>query len=338
MFDYPKKLDLIFEKLITKSIRPIIVGGYVRDFFLQIESKDIDIELYGLSSFEELETILQEFGKVNSVGKSFGVCKVNAFGFDIDFSLPRLDSKYSSGHKGFIVNIDENLDYKMASSRRDFTINSIGYDIQNKKILDPHNGLEDLKQKVLQAVDKTKFAEDPLRVLRAVQFSARLNFTLEKKLFILCKSMIHDGLLKELPKERVYEELKKVLLKAKKPSYALELLRKLGAIQKFEDFSLLLKNFDSIAQKELTHKQESKTLYALIDIINGDVKQAKILTQIAQELQRVKPLLQGRDLIALGFKPSKEFGTILDKVYNKQITGEIQSKEDAMIFVKNLFP
>jgi len=334
MFDYPKKLDFLFGKLLEKNIRPIIVGGYVRDFFLKKESKDIDIELYGLSSFKKLEKILQDFGSVNSVGKSFGVCKLNAFGLDLDFSLPRLDSKFSSGHKGFNIKIDSNLDYNTASSRRDFTINSIGYDIQNKKILDPHKGLEDLKHKILRAVDSTKFVEDPLRVLRAVQFSARFNFTLDKELFILCKKMLSDDFLSELPKERIFEELKKVLLKAQKPSAALELLQELGAIKIFSGFSQLLKDFDFIAQKKLTHKQESKILYALSEIINGDNIQAEVLNKISKDLHRVVPLLQGRDLIKLGIKPSKEFGDILQNIYLAQISGSFSNHKEGIKYLK----
>ena len=103
MLDYPNKLNIIFDKLLINSIKPIIVGGFVRDFLLKIDSKDIDIELYGISSFEKLEHILEEFGDVNSVGRSFGVCKLKVDDLDIDFSFPRIDSKIDKGHKGFDV-------------------------------------------------------------------------------------------------------------------------------------------------------------------------------------------------------------------------------------------
>ena len=133
LFDYPKYLDKIFDKLNKNNIRSIIVGGYIRDKFLNLNSKDIDIELFGVSTYDELEKILQEFGEVNTVGKSFGVCKLSLKTLDLDFTLPRLDNKIGSGHCGFEIKVDKNLDFKTASSRRDFTMNAIGYDLIEKK-------------------------------------------------------------------------------------------------------------------------------------------------------------------------------------------------------------
>ena len=334
MFEYPKNLDYIFEKLLEQNIHPIIIGGFVRDFFLKINSKDIDIELYGVTSLHTLETILSQFGSLNCVGKSFGIYKLATAALDLDFSLPRLDSKVAIGHKGFEVTIKENLDFKTATSRRDFTVNAIGYDVASKQILDPFSGLEDIKKKKLRAVDLEKFAEDPLRVLRAVQFSARFNFTLEGTLVELCKTMIQNALLKELPRERLFEELKKVMTKAQKPSDALLLLQNLGAIQTFPQFSQLMQNFDFISQSKLTHKQLNKTINALIDIMFGDKTQVRILRKISQDLQRVTPLLQGKDLITLGLKPSKQFGEILETAYQEQIKGKFTTKKDALLFIK----
>jgi len=161
MIEYPKELDAIFNKLATNQLKPVIVGGYVRDSLLQIQSKDIDIEVYGVNSFETLEKILYEFGSVNSVGKSFGVCKLSYKGYDLDFSLPREDNKTASGHKGFKIITKVNISYKDAAIRRDFTINSMGYDLINKTLLDPFNGLKDLKNKTLNAVNEDTFVEDP---------------------------------------------------------------------------------------------------------------------------------------------------------------------------------
>lgn len=215
------------------------MGGYVRDYLLNKESKDIDIEIYGVSSFSKLEKILIEFGAVNSVGKSFGVCKLKAFDLDLDFSFPRTDSKIFSGHKGFEVTIDSSLDYAKAASRRDFTINAIGYDVQNKQILDPYLGIDDLNNKILRAVDISKFAQDPLRVLRAVQFSARFDLTLNEELFVLCKTMVQNNALHELPKERIFEEIKKLLLKSTTVSNGVKLLKELGTFEYFSELNKL---------------------------------------------------------------------------------------------------
>jgi len=99
MLKYPNKLDIIFDKLAKYNIKPVIVGGFIRDAILNIKSKDIDIELYNISSYEKLQTLLDEFGKINTVGKSFGICKLTMGELEIDFSFPRQDNKISKGHQ-----------------------------------------------------------------------------------------------------------------------------------------------------------------------------------------------------------------------------------------------
>jgi tRNA nucleotidyltransferase (CCA-adding enzyme) len=227
MLDYPIKLNKIFDKLNKHTTKIILVGGYVRDYFLGLDSKDIDIEVYGLESFEILETLLQEFSKVSRVGKSFGVCKLNYEGYDLDFSLPRHDNKINSGHTGFEIVINPNMDFKTACYRRDFTVNTIGFDVIKKEVLDPFNGIKDIENSILKAVDNNTFIQDPLRVFRAVQFNSRFEFKLDKNLFKLCKIMVEEKYLEELSIERIIEELKKLLLKSNKPSIGLKLLDKL---------------------------------------------------------------------------------------------------------------
>ena len=238
-FEYPNKLNIIFDKLNDYHIRPIILGGYVRDFFIGLDSKDIDIELYGVDSLEKVEKILREFGSVNSVGKSFAVCKLLYEDLDLDFSLPRRDSKTAEGHRGFHITVDTDMDFKTAARRRDFTMNAIGYDVIAQEILDPYNGIHDLESKILKAVDLQSFGEDPLRVLRAVSFVARFDLIMEEDLFALCKSMIEKGVLKELPRERIFNEIKKILLLSPKPSKGFELLQKLSGFQFFTEFKTL---------------------------------------------------------------------------------------------------
>lgn len=259
MIKYPSILDTIFDKLENSGAKVIIVGGFVRDSLLKIDSKDIDIEVYGISSFKQLENILQEFGDVNSVGKSFGVCKLQFAGFGLDFSLPRSDSKIDLGHRGFEVKINPNLDFKTAASRRDFTINAIGYDVRERKLLDPFNGLKDLKNKILRAVDKNKFAEDPLRVLRAVQFCARFNLEMDSDLYSTCRDMLKENQLDELASERIFEEIKKLLLKSSKPSIGLRLLRDLN-IKIFQINNEKLKNIDDFIRFKTTNDDTNLTI------------------------------------------------------------------------------
>ncbi|PTB83633.1 polynucleotide adenylyltransferase [Sulfurovum lithotrophicum] len=229
----PEILHTISKELQSKKAKAIIVGGSVRDHFLEIPIKDYDIEVYGLESIEALEEILSAYGSVNLVGKSFGVLKFVYEGEEYDFSFPRSEVKIGEGHRGFDVSIDGSLDFKTAAKRRDFTINALGYDVEEKALLDPFGGLEDIKEKRLRHIDDETFIEDPLRVYRAVQFCARFGFELAEKTKELCKEMVAGGMLEELPKERVYMEWKKLLLKSPKPSRGFELMRELGILERY---------------------------------------------------------------------------------------------------------
>jgi tRNA nucleotidyltransferase (CCA-adding enzyme) len=287
--NYPKSLNKIFITFKKFHIKPIIVGGYVRDTLLKIDSKDIDVELYGVDKLQIVEDILKEFGEVNSVGKSFGVCKLKIENLEIDFSLPREDSKVSIGHKGFEITTDANLNFTTASSRRDFKMNAIGYDVVEKKILDPFDGQKDIKEKKISAIDELKFIEDPLRVLRAVQFAARFEFTLDEKLFILCKKMVANNLLNELPKERIFQEIKKLLLKSQKPSQGFILLKKLNTRLYFSEFKSQLPTLDFMAQKNLENKEEKLSLMvALLSLNFKEKEQLKFLYLITESKSRLK--------------------------------------------------
>ncbi len=210
-----------------------MVGGSIRDHFLKIPVKDYDIEVYGLASIPELEKILSAFGSVNLVGRSFGVLKLVHEEEEYDFSFPRIEKKSGKGHRGFSVVTDGKMDFKEAARRRDFTINAMGYDIESGTFLDPFNGRKDMNLKQLRHIDDSSFIEDPLRVYRAVQFAARFNYRLANETEVLCRKMVAGGMLGELPKERVYIEVKKLLLKADRPSVGFELMRTLGIPERY---------------------------------------------------------------------------------------------------------
>ena len=223
----PDEITKILNVLVTTNIIPIIVGGYVRDFFLKIPSKDIDIELYNVDSLESIMIVLKAFGDVNMVGKSFGVIKLSTKNFEIDFSLPRTESKIGHKHTDFTITTHKNISFKEASSRRDFTINAMGYDFYHDKILDPFNGQKDLENRTLDIIYHDRFIEDPLRILRAVQFCARFELTPTQRLLQLCQKMILNKELQYLPKSRIVSEFKKLFLKASMPSIGLTILNKI---------------------------------------------------------------------------------------------------------------
>ena len=236
----PLTLTKVLKLLQEKGATPILVGGCVRDHFLNLQIKDYDIEVFDIEDFETLTKYLEQFGKVKLVGKSFGVLKLCIENEEYDFALPRIEKKISKGHKGFEIISDAFLSFEEAARRRDFTINAIGYDFIKDEFLDPFHGLKDLENRILRHIDDSSFIEDPLRVYRAIQFASRFGFVLEEKTFKLCKKMVLRGDLQELPKERVFEELKKLFLKSVKPSLGFELLKELGILKYFEELNALI--------------------------------------------------------------------------------------------------
>lgn len=218
--------------------RAFLVGGCVRDMVLGQISKDFDLEVYKLQP-KEVEKIVKQFGKISDVGKSFGVLKISCGeGIEIDVSLPRTDSKIGVGHRGFDVNTDPNMSIREAASRRDFTINSMAYDPLTNELYDSFNGLKDLNKKILRVTNHETFGDDPLRVLRALQFVARFELEIEQESKKIIQGMLPQ--LKELPKERILEEWKKLLLKSEKPSLGLSSGMELGVFKELHPEFLLL--------------------------------------------------------------------------------------------------
>lgn len=200
--------------------RPCLVGGCVRDALLGVPVKDIDIEVYGLGTRQIEGALRREFGIV-TVGAAFGVTKLKDF--PVDVSVPRRENRTGAGHRDFDVCADPTMTPRDACERRDFTLNAILWDPFTGELVDPWGGEEDLRQGVLRHVSD-KFAEDPLRVLRAMQFAARFEFTVAPETVALCRTLTQ----KDLPPERLMEEWTKLLLRGRKPSLGLNFLRDCG--------------------------------------------------------------------------------------------------------------
>lgn len=213
----------------------MVVGGAVRDHLLGLVPKDFDIEAYGLS-VEDLQAVLGRVAKIHAVGKSFGVLKTRIGGMDIDVSLPRREKKVGPGHRGFAVDHDPFMPFAEAASRRDFTLNAIGVDLASDEILDPWDGRRDLAAGLIRHVSDA-FDEDPLRVLRACQFSARFGFAIAPETLEKCRAL--QGELATLSTERIWEEFKKLLLKSLKPSIGIRALEVTGALALFPELAAL---------------------------------------------------------------------------------------------------
>ncbi len=225
----PRGLVRVLEALRAAGGRPYVVGGAVRDAILGLSPTNFDVEVYGLPA-ERVRDVLSAAGRVDAVGQSFTVYKLS--GLDgsaeaVDVSLPRRDSKVGPGHRGIEVAGDPDLPIEEAARRRDFTMNALLFNPFTGEVLDPHGGRRDLAARVLRAVHPATFGQDPLRALRAVQLAARFELTVEPDTAALCAAMP----LGELPAERVFGEIEKLLRKARRPSIGFAFMSECGMLR-----------------------------------------------------------------------------------------------------------
>ena len=237
-------LRRLFEATRERGGRALLVGGCVRDALLGRKTKDYDVELYGLSA-EQIEALLRELNfRFNAAGKSFGVFKLH--GVPVDIALPRRESKRGSGHRGFFVEGDPKMSIRDAAARRDFTVNSMYFDPLTGELIDPFGGNADLARRVLRHTSAA-FPEDPLRVLRAMQFAARFRFDVAPETVELCSKIGPEG----LSAERIFEEWSKLITRGEEPSRGLNFLRACGWLKYFPELAALV----GVEQDSLWHPE-----------------------------------------------------------------------------------
>ena len=224
----------VLKELTKSGFEPILIGGCVRDKFMDIEPKDIDVEVHGCT-VDQLDKILSKLGKVDAVGKSFGILKFKKDGVEFDFSVPRKENRIGVGHKDFEV-ILEPMTKKEAALRRDFTFNALGFDPLTNTLFDFFGGLEDLKNGIIRHTSD-KFKEDPLRILRGMGFQSRFGFTVAPETFEVMREMSLE--LCHLPKERLSEEFMKWSIKGKHPELIFDFLRESGSMVVIPELGLL---------------------------------------------------------------------------------------------------
>ena len=219
--------------------RALLVGGAVRDMIylasnsvFRSAQKDFDIEVFGLDA-PRLESALKKSFAIDTVGISFGVIKLHHY--DIDVALARRETKLGLGHKAFGMDFDTSLTLEEAAARRDFTLNAIYLDPLTNELLDPWGGERDLKRGILRHVSG-HFGEDPLRVLRAMQFLARFDLRIAPETLAICAKMTAEG----LAKERLFAEWEKMLVKGKRISRGLEFLRASGWVNDYPELKRLI--------------------------------------------------------------------------------------------------
>jgi len=253
--DFPEPILALANAVRDAGGRAMLVGGCVRDELMGRQPKDWDLEVYGIEP-ARLRELLDQFGSVNVVGEAFTVYKLGAH---LDISLPRRERKTGRGHRAFFVAGDPGMTVEEAAARRDFTINAILQDPLTGEIIDPFQGRVDLKAKTLRAVSPETFPEDSLRVLRAAQFAARFKFQIDPETVDLCR-MID---LTDLPSERIWGEMEKLLLRAQRPSIGLKWLHELHVIaQLFPEINALI----DVAQDPEWHPEGDVFIHTLLTV------------------------------------------------------------------------
>ncbi len=230
--DLRRALDTICTSIHRAGGRAVLVGGSVRDSLRGEPAKDLDFEVFGLDA-DALRAILGQHFDLDLVGMSFGVLKIRHL--PIDVALPRRESKRGLGHRGFEVHSDPHMSFREASKRRDFTINAMGYDPLQGQLLDPWGGRKDLAEGRLRHVSE-HFDEDPLRVLRAMQMLARFELRAAAETVERCRHIEPEG----LPRERLLEEWKKLLLRGRRISRGLAFLRDCGWVRYYPELAALI--------------------------------------------------------------------------------------------------
>ncbi len=258
------------------------VGGYVRDLIRGIPSEDVDI-LITHHRVEDIIKIIQPYGKVDLVGKSFGIIKFTINGKTYDLALPRKEVSRGTGvkkHKDFIISADPNLPIEKDLERRDFRCNSIALRLTDNKVIDPFHGASDIKAKKIRLSNPASFPDDPLRVLRVARFASVLEFSVDPEIYETSREIDLSG----LSVERVNEEIFKILLFSPLPSVGLEELFKLGAIrQLFQE----LYNLTLSIQDPLFHPEKDKygnhTVWYHTKLTVDQAKRLSGLVQLSQE-------------------------------------------------------
>ncbi len=207
------------------------VGGAVRDSFLGLENKDQDFLVTNLE-LPALQAALEQFARVDLVGASFGVLKVTLEQETVDVALPRTERSTGVHHRDFEVSHSASLKLEDDLARRDFTVNAMALRVRDGELIDPFHGQRDLEARVLRPVGNgaDRFAEDPLRMLRAARFLAKLDFMPSAEL--TADARASADLIASVAPERVQSELFG-LLAAKSANgviRALEFLRDTGLL------------------------------------------------------------------------------------------------------------
>ena len=215
----------VVETLARKGHETFFVGGCVRDALLGLEPSEIDI-----ATAATPRQVRDAFSRTVAVGESFGVVLVLVGDLSFEVATFRRESQYDDGRH------PENVDYTKSAEedakRRDFTINGMFYDPVARELRDHVEGLGDLERKFVRTIGdpEKRFAEDKLRMMRAVRFAAHLDFTLDPAVLSVIRATASD--ISVVSVERIKDELVKILTR-KNPGAGIGLLSESGLLECF---------------------------------------------------------------------------------------------------------
>jgi tRNA nucleotidyltransferase (CCA-adding enzyme) len=221
---------MICEKIRSAGGRAYLVGGCVRDLLIGKGAVEWDLEVFSIGSVA-LEELFD--GAIDFVGKSYGIYRFRKY--PIDMGVPRMERATGPGHREFSVTVDPAMAIDEAAVRRDFTVNAIYWDPLENVIHDPFGGIGDLEKRKLRHVSD-RFSEDPLRVLRAMQFVARFSMAVDEKTIAICRSLSAD----HLSRERIGGEFSKLIVGGEAIGDGLEFLRLCGWLRFFPELEALV--------------------------------------------------------------------------------------------------
>lgn len=225
------------------NLPTFVVGGFVRDIFLNRQSKDIDIVIQG-SGIELAQRVAKKIGvKKIAVFKSFGTAQLVTDDWEVEFVGARKESYRSDSRKPIV----ENGTIEDDQQRRDFTMNALAINLHPNsfgELVDPFNGVEDIKDRTIRTpLDPNQtFSDDPLRMMRAVRFAAQLNFDIERNTYAALNH--NKERLKIISRERIVDELNKIIL-SKRPSNGFLTLEQTGLLEQFFPELLALKGVEN---------------------------------------------------------------------------------------------
>jgi len=329
-------IEAIAKKVHKHGGEAFYVGGYVRDKIMGIDSKDIDIEVHKISP-DTLRSILNDTAPYSEIGKSFGIFSLH--GYPIDIALPRKDIHTGMGHRGFDIEIDPFIGYYMAAKRRDFTINSMMQNILTNEIIDTFGGIDDINKKRIRHTCTETFSQDPLRVLRAAQFAARLDFEICKETIELSKK----AALTTLSSERICEETRKALLNSKRPSIYFKYLKEMNQLSPWfeklltsdEKWENTMNSIDNAAGYLKDSKSPFNFMLSALVSHFETINDVKFFTKtLTNNNSVIKAVINAYTLLPLCLKYSKENS---DFYATNKLFDEIIDKEGTILLLKSAF-